>query len=159
MPAGWSTIVVTPVDYRQGGARGPFRVYAADRGGNYLTLTYFNNPGWAKKQFPLGEPKIVSGRIERYGQELQMVHPDYVLPPEEALDLPEREPVYPLSEGLTNHRLGRSRRPGAGAGSDARRMDRAEPARRAAAGRAGRTRWAPSITSRDPAPGARAARL
>jgi ATP-dependent DNA helicase RecG len=100
------TVLVTPVDYRQGGARSPFRVYATDRDGNYLTLTYFNNPGWAKKQLPLGQPKVVSGRMESYGQELQIVHPDYVLEPKEALDLPGREPVYPLSEGLTNRRLG-----------------------------------------------------
>jgi len=100
------TVLVTPVDYRQGGPRAPFRVHATDRVGNYLTLTYFHNPGWAKKQLPLGEPRIVSGRMERYGQELQIVHPDYVLPPAEALDLPEREPVYALSEGLTSRRLG-----------------------------------------------------
>jgi ATP-dependent DNA helicase RecG len=99
------TVVVTPVDYRQAGGRSPFRVQAADRAGNYLSLTYFHNPGWAKKQLPLGVPKVVSGRMEMYGQELQMVHPDYVLEPSEALDLPEREPVYPLSEGLTNRRL------------------------------------------------------
>jgi ATP-dependent DNA helicase RecG len=100
------TLLVTPVDYRQGGPRGPFRVHVTDRGGNYLTLTYFHNPGWAKKQLPLGEPRVVSGRMERYGQELQIVHPDYVLPLAEALDLPEREPVYPLSEGITSRRLG-----------------------------------------------------
>jgi ATP-dependent DNA helicase RecG len=100
------SIEVTPVDYRQGGPRSPFRVVARDRGGTTLTLTYFNNPGWAKKQLPLGEPKVVSGRLESYGQELQMVHPDHVLPPSEAGSLPEREPVYPLSEGLTNNRLG-----------------------------------------------------
>jgi ATP-dependent DNA helicase RecG len=99
------TVEVTPLDYRQSGGRGPFRVHAADKAGNYLTLTYFNNPGWAKKQLPLGEAKIVSGRVEMYGQELQMVHPDHVLPPSEARDLPEREPVYPLSEGITSKRL------------------------------------------------------
>ncbi|HEX8621446.1 MAG TPA: ATP-dependent DNA helicase RecG, partial [Allosphingosinicella sp.] len=99
------TVVVTPVDYRQGGPRSPFRVYVTDREGNYLSLTYFHNPGWAKKQLPLGVPKVVSGRMEMYGQELQMVHPDYVLEPGEALDLPEREPVYPLSEGLTSRRM------------------------------------------------------
>jgi ATP-dependent DNA helicase RecG len=99
------TILVTPVDYRQAGGRGPFRVYATDREGNYLTLTFFNNPGWAKKQLPLGEPKVVSGRMEMYGQELQMVHPDHVLDPADALDLPEREPVYALSEGITSRRL------------------------------------------------------
>src|SRR5690606_25120855 len=100
------TVEVTPVSYRQGGPRGPFRVQATDRVGNYISLTYFNNPGWAKKQLPLGEPKVISGRMELYGQELQMVHPDYVLPPAEAGTLPETEPVYPLSEGLTNNRMG-----------------------------------------------------
>ncbi len=99
-------VTVTPVDYRQGGPRSPFRVLATDKAGNYLTLTYFNNPGWAKKQLPLGKPKFVSGRMEMYGQELQIVHPDYVLEPAEAAAVPAREPVYPLSEGLTNHRMG-----------------------------------------------------
>ena len=100
------TVEVTPRDYRQGAGRGPFRVNAFDRAGNHVTLTYFNNPGWAKKQLPLGEAKIVSGRLDRYGMELQMVHPDYVLPPAAAGTLPDREPVYALSEGLTNNRLG-----------------------------------------------------
>jgi len=98
------TVALTARDYRQGG-RGPLRIYAEDAGGDYITLTYFNNPGWGKKQLPLGETRIVSGRLDRYGQELQMVHPDYVLAPGEAGTIPEREPVYPLSEGLTNHRL------------------------------------------------------
>jgi ATP-dependent DNA helicase RecG len=101
------TIVVTLTarDYRQGG-RGPLRIFAEDGRGNYVTLTYFNNPGWGKKQLPIGEARIVSGRLDRYGQELQMVHPDHVLLPAEAATIPAREPVYPLSEGLTNHRLG-----------------------------------------------------
>jgi ATP-dependent DNA helicase RecG len=99
------TVAVTARDYRQGGGRGPFRIFAEDAGGNYVTLTYFNNPGWGKKQLPLGECRLVSGRLDRYGPELQIVHPDYVLKPDEAAQIPEREPVYPLSEGLTNHRL------------------------------------------------------
>ena len=98
------TVELTARDYRQNG-RGPLRIYAEDGGGDYITLTYFNNPGWGKKQLPLGETRIVSGRLDRYGQDLQMVHPDYVLAPGEAATIPAREPVYPLSEGLTNHRL------------------------------------------------------
>jgi ATP-dependent DNA helicase RecG len=99
-------VEVTPADYRQGGPRSPFRVHATDRAGNYLTLTYFNNPGWAKKQLPLGEPKIVSGKLEIYGQELQIVHPDHILPLTQADTLPTIEPVYALSEGLTSNRMG-----------------------------------------------------
>ena len=98
-------IELVPVEYRQSGGRGPFRVQAQDRNGDIVTLTYFNNPGWAKKQLPIGEARIVSGKLDSYGQQLQIVHPDHVLLPTEAGQIPEREPVYPLSEGLTNHRL------------------------------------------------------
>ena len=94
---------VTPVDYRQGGPRSPFRVNAADAQGNYITLVYFGgNPGWARKLLPLGQPKRVSGKLESYGQELQIVHPDVLEPGE---TLPAREAVYPLSDGLTAKRM------------------------------------------------------
>ncbi|MBC7986675.1 MAG: ATP-dependent DNA helicase RecG [Sphingomonadaceae bacterium] len=98
-------VSVTPVDYRQGGPRSPLRVQATDREGNYISLVYFNNPGWARKQLPIGEARVISGRLEMYGQELQIVHPDMVALPEEAGEIPAREPIYPLSEGLTNARL------------------------------------------------------
>src|SRR4028119_919540 len=87
------TVEVTPVNYRQSGGRGPFRGHTTDCEGNSLTWVYFNNPGWGKKQLPLGEKRVVSGRMELYGQELQIVHPDFVLPPGAALHLPPREPA------------------------------------------------------------------
>ncbi len=100
-------IELTPVEYRQSGSgRGPLRVIATDSAGDYIALTYFGgSSGWAKKQLPLGAAKLVSGKLERYGDDLQMVHPDHVLPLSEAASLPAREAVYPLSEGLTSRRL------------------------------------------------------
>jgi ATP-dependent DNA helicase RecG len=100
------SIVLVPAAYREGRNRAPFRVAAEDVAGNRVTLVYFNNPGWAKKQLPVGQPRLVSGKLDAYGSELQIVHPDHVLPPAEAASLPERESVYALSEGLTNNRLG-----------------------------------------------------
>ena len=98
-------ITLTAVDYRQGG-RGPMRVSATDAAGNYVSLVYFGgNPGWARKLLPLGEARRVSGRLEMYGQELQIVHPDYVLPLADAADQAGREAIYPLSEGLTARRM------------------------------------------------------
>jgi ATP-dependent DNA helicase RecG len=99
-------ITLTPVDYRLSAGRGPTRVQAQDAAGNVVSLVYFGgNSGWVKKLLPLGEPRRVSGKLETYGQSLQIVHPDQVLPLEEASGLPEREAVYPLSEGLTSRRV------------------------------------------------------
>jgi ATP-dependent DNA helicase RecG len=84
--------------------RGPLRIFAADRDGNTISLVYFNNPGWAKKSLPIGEMRIVSGKLEAYGDEWQIIHPDVLAPGKEA-DLPLREPVYGLTEGVTNRRM------------------------------------------------------
>ncbi|CAN5164435.1 ATP-dependent DNA helicase RecG [soil metagenome] len=100
-------IELTPIEYKAGGgARAPFRVVATDRHGNAISLIFFGrNSGWPRKLLPLGESRFVSGKLDLYGQELQMVHPDHALPPDEAKGIPEREPVYGLSEGLTNNRM------------------------------------------------------
>ena len=99
-------ITLTATDYRVSAGRGPIRAHAADAKGNIVSLVYFGgNSGWVKKLLPLGEPRRVSGRLDMYGQELQIVHPDYVLPINEAADGPSREAIYPLSEGLTARRM------------------------------------------------------
>jgi ATP-dependent DNA helicase RecG len=55
-----------------------------------------------KKLLPLNEARRVSGRLDQYGQELQIVHPELGEPGEEVR---AREAVYPLSEGLTSRRV------------------------------------------------------
>jgi ATP-dependent DNA helicase RecG len=85
--------------------RGPMRVFAADGDGNTISLIYFNNPGWAKRSLPIGQMRTVSGKLEAYGEEWQIIHPEVSEPgkgPQPAV----REPVYPLTEGMTNRRLG-----------------------------------------------------
>lgn len=100
-------ITLTPVQYRfGGGARSPARVQAVDARGNHVSLVYFGgSSGWAKKLLPLNEPRWVSGKLEHYGQELQMVHPDHVLPLDQVESVGGREAIYPCSEGITSKRI------------------------------------------------------
>jgi ATP-dependent DNA helicase RecG len=49
---------------------------------------------------PPGTRRLVSGRIERFKDRLQMAHPDYAVAPEDAASLPQHEAVYGLTEGL-----------------------------------------------------------
>src|SRR3954470_12174116 len=97
---------LTPYQTRENrSGRGPMRVFASDPEGNSISLIYFNNPGWAKRSLPMREKRIVSGKLEAYGDEWQIIHPEVAEPgkgPAPAL----REPVYPLTEGLSNRRMG-----------------------------------------------------
>ena len=96
---------LTPFQTREPrSGRGPMRVFASDADGNSISLIFFNNPGWAKKSLPMGEKKTVTGKLEAYGDEWQIIHPD-VLAADKGSELSIREPVYGLTEGLTNKRL------------------------------------------------------
>lgn len=102
-------IRLTVTEHRGGRSpRAPYRVLAQDTLGNVLALTYFGRASYtAKKQLPVGETRWVAGKLERFGDMLQIVHPDHVV--EEGGDTLQRlcEPVYRLSEGLTQPRLAR----------------------------------------------------
>jgi len=96
---------LTPFQTREPrSGRGPMRVFASDAEGNTISLIYFNNPGWAKKSLPLHEMRTVAGKLEAYGDEWQIIHPE-VLPSGKGAELSIREPVYPLTEGLTGKRV------------------------------------------------------
>lgn len=80
----------------------PTRVKASDGTGS-IDLIFFNaNKDWVQKQLPIGEVRIVSGKIEHYQGQNQMVHPDAIGKPDERAAIETIEPVYPLTAGLTN---------------------------------------------------------
>jgi len=96
---------LTPFQTREPrGGRGPMRVFASDSDGNTISLIYFNNPGWAKKSLPLHEKRTIAGKLEAYGDEWQIIHPE-VLTADKGVELSIREPVYPLTEGMTGKRV------------------------------------------------------
>ena len=99
-------VALTPVEHRSSSGRGPFRVLAADAVGNICALSYFGRASYsAKKQLPTGELRWVAGRLDQYGQMLQIVHPDHVSEGSSSALGQLVEPIYPLSEGLTQGRI------------------------------------------------------
>ncbi len=85
----------------------PYKIRAFDETG-FMHLTYFKVYGDSlASQHPPGARRVVSGRVERYRDEAQIAHPDYVLAPEYADQIPEVEPVYPASAGVTSRQLRR----------------------------------------------------
>ncbi|TCM21753.1 ATP-dependent DNA helicase RecG [Novosphingobium sp. PhB165] len=99
-------VQLTVREHRASSGRGPFRVLAEDVTGNVCTITYFGRASYtAKKQLPVGETRWVAGRLDQYGQMLQMVHPEHISEDSAAPVGQLCEAVYPLSEGLTQGRV------------------------------------------------------
>ena len=100
-------VALTPTEHRAArNQRGPYRVLAQDAVGNICAITYFGRAAYtAKKQLPVGEQRWVAGRLDRYGDMLQIVHPDHVEADSAAHLARLNEPVYALSEGLTQPKV------------------------------------------------------
>ena len=104
VPGGMATLLVTPVKYNapaKGAHRAPMRVVCEDESGTLDIVFFHGGRDGVKRLLPLNEPRLVSGRVEKYGTRMQMAHPDYILAPADAPKLPTIEPIYPLTLGLT----------------------------------------------------------
>jgi len=84
-----------------GVAKAPYKVTCEDETGRIDLIFFHAERRFVERQLPVGSTRYISGRVERYGDTLQMVHPDYIVPPEARADLPMLEPVYPLTAGLS----------------------------------------------------------
>ncbi|XSG82612.1 MAG: ATP-dependent DNA helicase RecG [Methyloligella sp. ZOD6] len=106
-----ATLKVRIAEHRPGApgrrrARSRYRILAEDATGA-LELVYFNaDRSYLQRTFPMGEERLISGKVEAYDGYLQMAHPDYVARAD-GDDLPDVEPVYPLTTGLGNALLRR----------------------------------------------------
>ncbi|MFO1141649.1 MAG: ATP-dependent DNA helicase RecG [Amaricoccus sp.] len=84
-----------------GGRNRPYRIHVRDSLTEFQLIFFHPRPDWLRSTFPTGQRRIVSGRVEIFDGLAQMAHPDHVLRPDDGVELPAFEPVYPLTEGLT----------------------------------------------------------
>jgi ATP-dependent DNA helicase RecG len=79
----------------------PYKVRVSDDSA-VMELVFFRaHAEYLTALLPVGAKRLLSGRIEKFKDRLQMAHPDYVVAPEEITSLPLHEPIYGLTEGLT----------------------------------------------------------
>ena len=80
---------------------GPYRVHVRDEKLEFQLVFFHARAEYLQKQLPTGQRRLVSGKVEFFDGLAQIVHPDHILRPEEAGEIPPYEPVYPLVAGLT----------------------------------------------------------
>ena len=102
IPGDVATLTVTVEEHIvPNNRRQPYRVWCSDETGR-LSLTYFNGrEDYLKTLLPVGDIRVISGRVELYQGERQMTHPDHVVPLDQRESILRVEPVYGLTAGLT----------------------------------------------------------
>lgn len=79
----------------------PYRVMVRDAETEFQLVFFHGKGDYLQKLLPTGQRRLVSGKVELFDGVAQIVHPDHVLPPNEAAELPRFEAVYPLCAGVT----------------------------------------------------------
>ncbi|VTO14588.1 ATP-dependent DNA helicase recG [Brevundimonas vancanneytii] len=83
----------------------PIKVRAIDDTGFIHLIWFAGSPRHIESLAPRGARRLVTGKVERFNSEVQIAHPDYIMPVEKADEIPLSEPVYPATQGLTSRQI------------------------------------------------------
>ena len=96
------TVEVTVGRHRAPSGRGrPYRIEVEDAQVAFQLVFFHARDDYLRRILPTGARRVVSGKVELFDGVAQMVHPDHVLEPGDAGEIPDFEPVYPLTAGIT----------------------------------------------------------
>ncbi len=98
---GPATVEVTIGKHYRPKGGGPYRIDVEDAQTSFHLVFFHARGDYLERAHPQGARRVISGKVELYDGVAQMAHPDHMLPPEEAASIPDYEPTYPLSQGLT----------------------------------------------------------
>ena len=101
-------VLVVKHDKPSPGTRRPWRVITENETGRLEIIFFHARDDYVSRMLPAGERRVVSGRVEIRQGKPQMAHPDHIIRPEDRGEMPEMEPVYPLTAGLTPKALRRA---------------------------------------------------
>ena len=104
-----ATVEVTIGPHHPPRSRGrPYRVLVQDALSEFQLVFFHARGDYLQKLLPTGQKRVVSGKVELFDGVAQMVHPDHILRPEEAIDMPQAEPVYALCAGVSAKLMGKA---------------------------------------------------
>ncbi|MEM8957595.1 MAG: ATP-dependent DNA helicase RecG [Pseudomonadota bacterium] len=83
----------------------PYRIDVQDSGVPFALVYFHARSQTLQSLLPPGSRRIVSGKLDLFDGVLQMAHPDFVYPVEQAGRIPDYEPVYPLAAGVSTRAM------------------------------------------------------
>lgn len=103
--------VMTDRHYPPATRKSPYKVVCHDDTGLINVIFFHAYGNYPAQMLPVGEKRLISGKVERFGGnsvQVQMLHPDYIVPVTEFDRIPKIESVYPLTAGLSGKVLNKA---------------------------------------------------
>jgi ATP-dependent DNA helicase RecG len=86
----------------------PYRIDVADSETVFQLVFFHARSEWLRTTYPVGERRLVSGKVEMFDSIAQMVHPDHTVALDDADEIPSFEPVYPLTAGVVQKTISKA---------------------------------------------------
>ena len=106
-PPAFATIRISVDRHIPGKGGRPCRVQVSDARSTFMLVYFGSRRQHLERLLPVGCVRVVSGKVEAFGSQSQMVHPDYVVEAQREQDIPLKEPLYALTEGVSNRSMRR----------------------------------------------------
>lgn len=98
----WTGVVTITEHQPPASRKHPYRIYCTD-GTAEIVLVFFKvYKDSILKNYPIGEKRAISGKLEYFNGMWQMSHPEYNVAAQYLPLIARQEPVYPLTAGVTN---------------------------------------------------------
>lgn len=83
----------------------PYKVVCSNETGD-ITLVFFHaSRDYMTQALPVGQERVISGKLESFNYTLQMTHPDIIAPVSKLKEIQTLEPVYGQTEGLSSKKI------------------------------------------------------
>ena len=109
-PSGKYVIVEVSILKHQPGRtkQSAYKVIVQDKEVSFNLLFFHARKDYLNKILPIGEKRIISGKLELFDGFQQIVHPDYIIQMSEKAQIKSFQAIYPLAAGITQKIMRRS---------------------------------------------------
>ncbi|GHU00601.1 ATP-dependent DNA helicase RecG [Alphaproteobacteria bacterium] len=105
IPGSHATLRLSILSHNSAGVKRNITKVMASDGGEPIFLNFFHaHADYIARSLPVGSTRFVSGRIELFNGQKTITHPEYITA--NAEEIPQVEPVYPLTAGISNRMMG-----------------------------------------------------
>jgi ATP-dependent DNA helicase RecG len=96
-----------PAKHKHKGKTTPYKIQCEDDTASMMLMFFHGDTRYLVQQFPINQPRIISGTLQHYDGMWQMTHPDIVAHPDKKSEVCRLDAIYHATEGISSKMFSR----------------------------------------------------